>query len=170
MIDLDDAASLCPGLRAETAAPLAFRATIALQRHHEPGVELVGTVRGSDVREALSWRKRSAGLIEMEDLNRSTEEGAEALALALAGRHHRWRVKRRLQSRLAEGADWLMQSGAEQIVLEVGGTDEGDLQALYGRKVRQAQDARWSPRTPRAACVVRFVGPQILFWSSDGHR
>lgn len=104
----------------------------------------------------------------MEDFNRVTEEGAEALALALTGRRCGWKVKRRLQSRLSEGADWLIGSGGQNVIVEVGGTDEGDLEMLYKRKVTQAQGASWPKGTARAACVVRFVEPKALFWSSDG--
>lgn len=170
MIDLDDAEGICPGLPAESAKPLAYRAVIALQRHHEPGVELSGTVRETDVREVLAWHERPAAFAAMEDFNRVTEEGAEVLALALAARCCGWRVKRRLQSRLAQGADWLLESSGDKIVLEVGGTDEGDLAALHDRKVRQSKAAPWPKRTLRAACVIRFSGPRVLFWSSDGHR
>ena len=47
MIDLDDIASLCPGLPVATGEPLVSRAVIALQRRHKAGVELLGTVRGN---------------------------------------------------------------------------------------------------------------------------
>ena len=170
MIDLDDAAGLCPGLHAASAAPLAFRAVIALQRRHRPGVELSATVRGKDAREALKWKERPPELARAEDFNRVTEEGAEALALALAGRRCGWRVKRRLQSRLSEGADWLMASDAGDVIVEVGGTDDGDLETLSRRKVSQAQGAPWPKGTVRAACVVRFVEPKVLLWSSDEPR
>lgn len=170
MIDLDDVAGLCAGLHAASAKPLAFRAVIALQRRHQPGIELSGTMRGQDLREALKWTERPAELAHMEDFNRVTEEGAEALALALAGRRCGWSVKRRLQSRLSEGADWLMVSGASEVIVEVGGTDDGDLEVLYRRKVSQAQGASWPKRTTRAACVVRFVEPKVLFWRSDEPR
>jgi hypothetical protein len=170
VIDLDDVAGLCPGLRAESAEPLAFRAVIALQRRHHPDVELSGTMRGKDLREALKWKERPAQLAQMEDFNRVTEEGAEALALALSGRRCGWRVKRRLQSRLSEGADWLMVSGTGNVIIEVSGTDAGDLEVLYRRKVSQAQGASWPNGTARAACVVRFVEPKVLFWSSNGTR
>jgi len=126
-------------------------------------------VRGKELREPLKWQSRPATLPEMEDFNRATEEGAEALALALAGRCG-WRVKRRLQSRRSEGADWLMTSGTANLILEVGGTDEGDLDALHGRKVNQAKNASWPRGTLRAACVVRFVEPRVLFWSNHGPR
>lgn len=170
MIDLDDLSGLCPGLPAASAEPLAFRAVIALQRRHQPGVQLSGSMRGNELREAVLWKERSAELAEMEDFNRVTEEGAEALALALTGRRCGWIVRRRLQSRLSEGADWLMASGAHNVIVEVGGTDDGDLEALYRRKVSQAEEASWPKRTMRAACVVRFMDPKVLFWRSDEPR
>ena len=168
MIDLDDLAGLCPGLPPESARSLTFRAVIALQRRHLPGVELLGNVRGEALREPLMWRKLPATIARMEDLNRVTEEGAEALALALVGRRGGWRAKRRLQSRRSEGADWLMVDGDAKIILEVGGTDDGDLEALYRRKIKQAEEAAWPKGILRAACVVRFVEPQVLFWSNHG--
>lgn len=167
MIDLDDAAGLCPGLLAASAEPLAFRAVIALQRRHRPGVELSASMRGKEAREALKWKDRPAELAKTEDFNRVTEEGAEALALALAGRRCGWRVRRRLQSRSSEGADWLMASDAGEVIVEVGGTDAGDLETLYRRKVSQAERAPWPKGTVRAAFVVRFVEPKVLFWRSD---
>jgi hypothetical protein len=88
VIDLEDVANLCPGLPAESAGPLAFRAVVALQRRHKPGVSLTGTMRGQSLHETLKWRERPTDLAPMEDFNRSTEEGAEALALALSGRRH----------------------------------------------------------------------------------
>lgn len=134
MIDLDDVAGLCPGLHAASAEPLAFRAVIALQRRHRPGVTLQVTLGGKELREALSWSERPTELAQMEDFNRVTEEGAEALALALAGRQCGWSVRRRLQSRSSEGADWLMASGTAKVIVEVGGTDDGDLDVLQKRK------------------------------------
>ncbi len=105
MIDLDDLEDLCPGLPAQSAGPLAFRAAVALQRHHEPGVELIATVRDQPLREEVRWTKRPARSAATEDFDSVTEEGAEALALALAFRQCGWRVKRRLQARLAEPHD-----------------------------------------------------------------
>lgn len=99
---------------------------------------------------------------------RADELRSRWLALAIAGRGCGWTVKRRLQSRLSEGADWLLKSGDDEVILEVGGTDEGDLEALHKRKVHQARAAAWPEGTVRAACVVRFLEPKVLFWSSDG--
>ena len=117
MIDLDDFADLCPGLPAASAEPLAFRAIIALQRRHQSGVTLSGTMGGKDLREALHWKERPAELARMEDFDRVTEEGAEALALALTGRRCGWSVKRRLQSRDSEGAGWLMGCGGGKVIV-----------------------------------------------------
>jgi hypothetical protein len=127
-------------------------------------------MRRKDLDEVLAWKERPAELADTEDFNRVTEEGAEALALALAGRRCGWSVRRRLQSRLSEGADWLMATGNGNVIVEVGGTDDGDLEALSRRKVSQAQRASWPKRTARAACVVRFVEPKALFWRSDDTR
>jgi hypothetical protein len=57
VIDLEDITNLCPGLREESAGPLAFRAIVALQRRHRPGVNLTGTVRGESV---LFWSSHGA--------------------------------------------------------------------------------------------------------------
>lgn len=170
MIDLDDAEALCPGLPAESARPLAFRAMVALQRRHAPGVALAANVRDKAAQEEVQWAPRPAEIAATEDFNKVTEEGAEALALALAWRRCGWRVRRRLQASLAEGADWLMASGKQRVLLEVSGTDAGDLGDRYRVKVLQARAAPGSKADVRAACVVRFVEPQAKLWSSDGHR
>ena len=101
-----------------------------------------------------------------------TEEGAEAIALALASSRCAWGVERRLQSRLAEGADWLLVNASDgsRIVLEVGGTDEQDPARLLARKIEQARRSPFSSRGTPAACVVRFLEPSAILWSDDGPR
>jgi hypothetical protein len=77
-----------------------------------------------------------------QDDLRVTEEGAVAIALALSARHCRWRVVRCLQARLGEGADWLMVDASKRrVVLEVAGTDEGNLRALQSAKMEQARSS-----------------------------
>src|SRR5215207_6327381 len=119
MIDLEELAALL-GVPNDTATPLAHRAAVALERRHQPGVRLTGSVRGSVIDEELRWRPRVPDGGVYEDINRVTEEGAEALGLALACSTCAWRVERRLQARLAEGADWLMidQLSGATMVLE----------------------------------------------------
>lgn len=163
MIDLDDAPNLCTGMLGDTASPLCFRAIVALQRRHEPGVVLEASVQGNIIQEELRWRTRLAGLDQAEDFNRVTEEGAEALGLALASRHRSWTLVRRLQSRMSEGADWLMRDRSNKLVaLEVSGTDEGNLTGLLSTKLRQAQSSPWARKGKAAACVVRFLEPKAI--------
>lgn len=162
MIDLDALAASI-GVPADSAMPLVHRAAVALERRHGPGVHLTGTVGGAVVDEELRWRPRAPGAATYEDINRVTEEGAEAIGLALAASKCAWRVQRRLQARLTEGADWLMTdtlSGAT-MVLEIGGTDEQDIETLLGRKIEQARRSPFSERGIPAACVIRFQGPTV---------
>ena len=171
MIDLEALADAA-GLPEDAAAPLAHRAAVALERRHRPGVRLTGALRGAALDEELQWRPRSAEAAAYEDVNRVTEEGAEAIALSLACSRCSWRVERRLQSRLAEGADWLMRdvtTGAS-VVLEVGGTDVQDRAALLGRKIEQARRSPFAAYATPAACVVRFLEPSVELWTDDGPR
>jgi hypothetical protein len=130
MIDLE-ALSNVLGLPENSVAPLAHRAAVALERRHRPGVHLTGTLRDAAIDEEIRWHLRTPDTAAYEDINRVTEEGAEAISLALACSKGSWRIERRLQARLAEGADWLMSDPAtgSTIVLEIGGTDEQDLGA-----------------------------------------
>jgi len=171
VIDLDDLEGLCPGLPKESAGPLALRARVALERRHSPGVTLDATVHSAPEREELRWSKLPARIASTQDNLRVTEEGAVAIALALSARHCRWRVVRCLQSRLGEGADWLMIDALKRhVVLEVGGTDEGSLGALLSVKMEQARNSIFSRRSRPAACVVRFVEPRALLQSDHEPR
>lgn len=166
MIDLDDLEGLCPGLPKESAGPLALRACVALERRHSSGVILDATIHGAPEREEIRWSKLPTRVAPTQDSLRVTEEGAVALALALSARHCRWRVVRCLQSRLGEGADWLMvDASRRRVVLEVGGTAEGRLGALLSVKSEQARNSLCSRHGRPAACVVRFVEPRALLQS-----
>lgn len=101
-IDLEDLHALC-GVHPESVGPLVFRAAVALQRRHRPGVNLSCEVQNRPSKEELRWRERDQQAEAHEDFNRSTEEGAEAIALALSGARYGWRVERRLQSPLGAG-------------------------------------------------------------------
>lgn len=100
------------------------------------------------------------------------EEGAEAIALSLARSHRAWRIERRLQSRLSEGADWLMVDGStgSDVVLEIAGTDEQDLAEVFARKIEQSRRSPFAAFATPAACVVRFLEPSATLWSDDGSR
>jgi hypothetical protein len=172
-IDLDALAKLHPDLPDEVAGMMALGAAISLQRRHEPGVVLTVALAGDSFKEELVWKKREASTANKVDENRATEDGAEAIALGVVGHHRpRWRLVRRLQSRLAEGADWLFAVDPEggSVVLEISGTDTG---SVGGRETLKRAQAVSSPAAPRAAtCVVRFLDPKASFWESepDGPR
>jgi hypothetical protein len=171
MIDLEALADLL-GLPEDSVAPLAHRAAVALERRHRPGVHLTGTLRDTAIDEEIRWRLRTPDAAAYEDIDRVTEEGAEAVSLALACSRSKWRIARRLQARLAEGADWLMIDPAtgSTIVLEISGTDEQDIEARLARKVVQARRSPFSERGTPAACVVRFLEPSAKLWVDDGPR
>jgi len=170
MIDLETLTDVL-GLPEECVTPLAHRAAVALERRHRPGVHLTGVVHGSAIDEEIRWRPRTLGAAAYEDMNRVTEEGAEAIGLALACSKSTSRITRRLQARLAEGADWLMSDpSGSTIVLEIGGTDEQDLEALLARKVEQARRSPFSERGRPAACVVRFLEPMVELWVDESRR
>jgi hypothetical protein len=171
MIDLESLA-VSLGVPEDTATPLVHRAGLALERRHRPGVHLTGTIRNAGVDEELRWRLRTPGAAGYEDINRVTEEGAEAIGLALACSTCAWRVERRLQARLAEGADWLMTNAATgaTMVLEIGGTDEQDIGALLARKIEQARRSPFAERGTPAACVIRFLEPSVRMHVDDGPR
>jgi hypothetical protein len=123
-------------------------------------------IRGAVERETIYWSTLPSSVAPTQDDLRVTEEGAVALALAFVARYCGWRVVRVLQSRLGEGADWLMMNVARQyVVLEVGGTDEGRLESLLSAKMSQARNSLFARRGTPAACVVRFVEPRALLLS-----
>jgi hypothetical protein len=171
VIDLDGLAALT-GIGPDSAEPLVFRCAIALQRRHRPGVTLTGDSNGLPINEELRWRERVQADPAHEDRKRVTEEGAEAIALGLAGLHRSLRVRRRLQQQYAEGADWLLLDPAtgSKVVLEVSGTDGGNLDALLTRKIAQAKQSIFAVRGRPAACVVRFAEPRARFWCDDEAR
>jgi hypothetical protein len=109
----------------------------------------------------LVWEKRPAADALQLDYHRVTEDGAEAVALALVHSSRSWVVLRRLQRE--EHADWLLRETTSRrlVALEVSGTDEGDEDARLSAKL--AQVAQSTAARKRAACVVGFLAPRIAF-------
>jgi len=58
-------------------------------------------VQGVTIDEEIRWRPRTPGTAAYEDINRVTEEGAEAIGLACS-KSSTWRIERRLRARLAD--------------------------------------------------------------------
>ena len=161
MMDLDALRTCHPTLMSWLAEALANYAALALQRRHKPGVKLSLVIAGKEIDEALTWRPRPS--TTLVDTKRATEDAAECVALAIVGHHRKWRIVRRLQSELGEGADWLMlntESGQE-IVLEISGTDAGPFETRVRKKRSQAALAATVRGTP-AVSVVRFSDPKAM--------
>lgn len=57
MIDLDAIAAKV-GLPEEAGTILGYRAVIALQRRHQPGVRLAAALSGGLIEEELRWKER----------------------------------------------------------------------------------------------------------------
>lgn len=160
---MDQLKALHPRLPRTTAQEYAHRAALALQRRHAPGVEIDVTVAEARTRAALVWNRRSPAGAEVLDAHRVTEDGAEAVALALVHASRGWVVRRRLQRE--ERADWLLYDAARAafVALEVSGTDDGDVLGRLSTKLAQVSAATAAP--VRAACVVRFLEPTVVLQS-----
>lgn len=99
-----------------------------------------------------------------------TEDGAEAVMLALAHRARGWRVVRRMQRE--EHADWLLEQqgeGPRQVVaLEVSGVNRGSIAARLTDKLDQV--ARSEDVDQKWAGVVGFEEPVATLRSTKGTR
>jgi len=159
-IDLAQLRKMHTRLPADLALVMVGRAALALERNnHESGVRVSLDLEGVASGGLLFWPRADLSKIEQHDRNRITEDGAEAVALALAHRHRAWRVIRRMQP--GEYADWLLEDsggGRRQVVaLEVSGIDRGSIVARLAEKLAQVAqsidvDQRW-------ASVVGFEQP-----------
>lgn len=95
-----------PRLPTDLALVMVGRAALALERNaHTPGVRLSLDLERVLSSGLLSWPGADLNKIDQHDHNRITEDGAEAVALALVHGHRAWRVIRRMQRE--EHADWL---------------------------------------------------------------
>jgi hypothetical protein len=149
-----------PRLPFDVALVMVGRAALALERNaHKQGVSLSLDLERALSSVSLLWPAADLSHIDQHDHNRITEDGAEAVALALAHRYRSWRVIRRIQR--GEHADWLLtdlREAAElEIALEISGVDRGSIKARLSEKLSQVSkntdvDQRW-------ACVVGFEQP-----------
>ena len=160
-LDLERLREMHPALPLSTATSYAHRAALALGRRHEPGVSAEVTLDAESVIATLVWEKRPAADALQLDYHRVTEDGAEAVALALVHSSRSWVVLRRLQRE--EHADWLLRETTSRrlVALEVSGTDEGDEDTRLSAKL--AQVAQSTAARKRAACVVGFLQPRVAF-------
>ena len=166
-IDLTRLHEMHTRLPADLALVMVRRAALALQRNgHVSSVRVSLDLERVAISGQLSWQKVDSSIIDQHDPNRITEDGAEAVALAVAHQHREWRVVRRMQRE--EYADWLLEElreGKRQIVaLEVSGVDRGAITKRLSEKRTQVAksvdvDQRW-------AGVVGFEEPTAALHST----
>ena len=87
-LDLERLREMHPALPLSTAASYARRAALALGRRHESGVEAEVTIDAVSMIATLVWEMRPAADAHQLDYHRVTEDGAEAVALALVHSSH----------------------------------------------------------------------------------
>lgn len=151
-IELARLREMHPRLPADLAAVMIGRAALALERNgHSSAVAVALDVEKVVGVGLLSWPAVSLSEIDQHDYNRTTEEGAEALVLALVHGRKSWRVVRRMQRE--EFADWLLEDPTAKkrqvIALEVSGVDKGGIGPRLREKMRQVAksvdvDERWA--------------------------
>ena len=168
VVDLACLRDMHPRLPADMAAVMTARAALGLQRNkHSPGTELQAAIHKSKLRYVLEWSSADLGTAKQHDYNRITEDGAEAIALAVAHEGRSWRVVRRLQRE--EHADWLLEQQddgvRELLAFEVSGVDRGSIAARLRDKL--AQVAESTDVDQRWAGVVGFEKPEAALRSVE---
>jgi len=168
-----DLARLCdmhPRLPGDMAAVMVTRAALGLQRNkHSSGADLHMAIQSVKLCCALIWPVADLGTTDQHDDNRITEDGAEAIALAVAHRTRAWRVVRRMQRE--EHADWLLEhqdNGVRKLVaFEVSGVDRGSVAIRLQEKLSQVAkshdvDQQW-------AGVIGFKQPEATLQPVEVH-
>jgi len=156
-IDLAQLRDMHTRLPADLAVLMVRRAALALGRNgHLPGVTISCDFDRVLTGCPLSWPTTGLSDIEQHDHNRITEDGAEAVILAMAHGHRSWRVIRRMQRE--EHADWLLEDEGsnhvkrakrQTVALEISGVDRGSIKARLSEKIGQVAkstdvDQRWA--------------------------
>ena len=151
-IDLRKLREMHPELPGDVALIMLVRAALAAQRNgHSTGVELSLQVERVASKGSLSWKPADMTTIAQHDSNRITEDGAEAVTLALMHKHWEWRIVRRMQRE--EFADWLLEregeTSSQTAALEVSGVDRGSIASRLTEKLSQVAkstdvDQRWA--------------------------
>jgi len=167
-VDLACLRDMHPRLPPDMAAVMVTRAALGLQRNkHSSGTALEIDIEAVVLCFILRWPDADPSTAKQHDFNRITEDGAEAIALAVAHKTKSWRVVRRMQRE--EYADWLLEhqeSGARRLVaLEVSGVDRGSIAARL--KDELAQVAKSTDVDQRWAGVVGFQKPKAALQSLE---
>src|SRR5947209_8095079 len=139
-IDLAELREMHPRLPEDLVLLMTVRAALGLQRNgHASPVAISLDLEPEAISGTLGWPGANLTELDQHDENRVTEDGAEAIALALAHRDRGWRVIRRMQRE--EHADWLLEhvdEAARQVIaLEVSGVDRGKIASRLAEKLSQ---------------------------------
>ena len=167
-IDLADLREMHPRLPEDLALVMIGRAALSLQRSgHDSPVNVRLDVERAVTRGKLAWPGSDTGFLDQHDSKRLTEDGAEAIALALGHRARGWRIVRRLQQ--GEHADWLLEepsAGAGlRIGLEVSGVARGSITSRLTEKLEEV--ARCEDVDQQWAGVVGFQQPVAALRSTQ---
>lgn len=164
-LDLDQLGQMHPRLQqASLAESYRRHAAMALARAaHVSGVHSQVVEGSTTTRATLHWTAlpTDAEALGLIDAKRVTEDGAEAVALAVVHTTGGWTVKRRMQQ--GEHGDWLLvgpQHTLLNLVLEVSGTEESNAAQRLGQKLSQVAKST-EPNCDCAAVVVSFKEPTI---------
>lgn len=133
-----------PKLPVDMAAAMVSRAALALARNNHPqSVGLKVDMETTNHTVELTWPTTDFATLPLHDEKRITEDGAEAVALAVVHHEKKWTVARRLQQ--GEHADWLLRESApgskKHIALETSGVDKGKITARLSMKMNQIAEA-----------------------------
>lgn len=139
-IDLAELREMHPLLPEDLTLVMIGRAALSLQKNgHGSPVNIRLDVDRTVTRGKLAWPGSDPAFLDQHDSKRLTEDGAEAIALALGSRARGWRVVRRMQQ--GESADWLLEDSGEgtsqRIALEVSGVARGSITSRLTQKLKQ---------------------------------
>jgi hypothetical protein len=167
-INLAELREMHPQLPEDLVLVMTARAALGLQRNgHVSPVDTSLEIERVARRGLLGWLGSDLNDLEQHDFDRVTEDGAEAVVLALAHQACGWRVVRRMQRE--EHADWLLEQlgeGPRQVVaLEVSGVNRGSIAARLTEKLLQV--ARSDDVDQRWAGVVGFEEPAATLRSAE---
>lgn len=160
ILNLDDLRLMHPLLPASSAAHYAYLTSVSLDRHgHSSGASLQVSMQTTAFVASLHWLSSKAEDRVQLDLNRTTEDAAEGIALTVVGVAKGWKILRRMQR--GEHADWLLSdpSSNSSVALEVSGIDGMD---RGGQRMRQKtlQVGKCVLGKVKAACVVELSVPR----------
>jgi hypothetical protein len=151
-INLAELREMHPRLPEDLMLTIVGRAALGLQRNrHGSPVEIGLDLEPVASRGRLSWPDSDLAGLALHDQHRVTEDGAEAIVLALAHLDQGWRIVRRMQRE--EHADWLLEDTGkgprQMIALEVSGVDRGSISSRLAEKLTQVShsedvDQRWA--------------------------